>query len=351
MARSRDPGRRHADVEGAAAVARRKLRLPSDRDRSRGRLERADLDGGADPARLPGGPRRFADRFARAPLRKRVVPPVAGRRPRCGDCHRRVPRLARRRTVRAARLPDDRTAASGRQHGLRLLQHAGAGSRDVPAGGRPAGPLPLQPRRKRNRRRDLLGPRRCSGRAGPDGRADRRPRPLSRHERPAGDEPSRRRGDDRRNEQPRWRDLRFPADRLPERRIRGAVRHSDRSRLLRGGGAVRPRVHQGRMPMQTSARRSPARGWWRSRSTDPATSSSTGSCSSGSRRRWQARPPSQRSCGPPGRAQAWHGLSALTARPGSAGGPGASPLSRQARPPGRSRPRRRPPHSSARCCR
>ena len=149
---------------------------------------------------------------------------------------------------------------------------------------RAAAALPRQPRRERHRRAGLVGARRGGGRAGAHVRADRRRRPLPRHERAARGEPPRRRGDDRRDEQRRRRDLRLPADRAAPRRLRGAVRHADRPRPREGRGPLRAALHARAGATRTCPARWRRPASSRSRSTARATSSCTASCSRACRR-------------------------------------------------------------------
>ena len=70
-----------------------------------------------------------------------------------------------------------------RQHRLRRLQHAGAGSRDLLSTVATAATVPVESRRERHRRPRLLRARRvCSRRTGQNVPPDRRPRLLPRHE-------------------------------------------------------------------------------------------------------------------------------------------------------------------------
>ena len=97
------------------------------------------------------------------------------------------------------------------------------------------------------------------------------------------------RGDDRRDEQRRRRDLRLPADRAPSRRLRGAVRDAHRPRPPRRSRTSTACASPACGATATCPARWPRPGSWRSRSTARATSSCTASCSRASPR-WSARP-------------------------------------------------------------
>ena len=264
-------------------MARRQPRLPPGRDRSRRRLERADLDGRADRCASTPAPlaRSLAERSSRAAdsewLRRVAAPPT---RPPSGAIDAFLDALGDElfepRVYRDARARCFRPAARSTSPPACRCATSRRSSRAVDR----AAALPRQPRRERHRRAGLLGPRRRSGRA-------RRATFVL-----IGDvglyhdmngllamQPPRRRGDDRRDEQRRRRDLRLPADRRAPRRLRGAVRHPDRASTSSRSRRCTGCRSRGSARYADLARRSPGRGWWRSRSTARATSSCTASCS------------------------------------------------------------------------
>ena len=211
-ARARDPLRRHADEQGAAPVAR--ARLPSC-----GRSSSTRRSAGTSPPTGPRrscGPRRdrsasgLAERLERLPRSRGELPGWRPggrpRRPIEAEAATRSTEPTEPGSARGARAPVCRRGPR-----LHRVVHADPRPGGVRAAGRDAGALPLQPRRERDRRADLLGNRRRRRQRPAHLDRHRRPRPLPRHERASRRSPRERPGADRRAQQRRRRDLRVPA--------------------------------------------------------------------------------------------------------------------------------------------
>ncbi len=187
--------------------------------------------------RLAPGPGRAAVRGIATPVLALVLAGGLARR-RPGRRYRAA-RLARR-LCRAVRGRGDRRGRPGpgrRRHPVRRQQHAGPRPRRLPARRGRGDPLPGEPRRERDRRRRLVGPR--GGRGGRRSGRPRRRRHLvpARPQRPRRSPDPRPCGHDRPGQQRRGRDLLVPAPGddgsargRSARPVRGPLRHAPRDR-------------------------------------------------------------------------------------------------------------------------
>ena len=217
----------------ASAICRRRSRCASGSDRSRPARDRIDpLHGWNDPNRPPRRccapiPGAAADALsARLGRRENADWIEAWKRAEPPPPRDRGRRRARRRPVGARRARRARRAVRRRRPRLHGLEHADPRPGGLRRGGACAGPVPVQPRRERDRRARLVGDRRGGRQPSPDVDRARRSVPVPRHERPLGAAADEGAGAHRGDRQRRRRDLRVPppgrADR--PRRVRGPVR-------------------------------------------------------------------------------------------------------------------------------